>query len=114
MFMGGKKKPTLSQAERALRRAQMKEAEKRAQKKKEAENKERSKWAVVQTDIEAIKSKIASMNVITPFELASQLSISIGEAKRILNGLVSSGMLVRKSSFNGHPVYLNLQATAKS
>ncbi|MBO3758074.1 MAG: hypothetical protein QW314_07210 [Thermoproteota archaeon] len=103
--MGGKKKPTISQAEKAIRRAQMQEAGKQAQKRKETENREKARWSITQIDLEKVKEKISSLKVVTPFELASQLSINIGEAKRVLNELSSKGELVRLSSFNGHPVY---------
>lgn len=104
--MGGKKKPTISQAEKALRRAQMQEAEKKAQRRKETENKEKARWSVTQIDLEKVKEKISNLRVITPFDLASQLSISIGEAKRILNELSNRKELIRLSAFNGHPVYV--------
>jgi len=107
--MGGKKKPTISQAEKALRRAQMQEAGERAQKRKEAENREKVRWSVTQIDLEKVKEKISSLGAITPFELASQLSINIGEAKRLLNELSNRKELVRLSAFNGHPIYIPLK-----
>ncbi|NHV06588.1 MAG: hypothetical protein HA495_04535 [Thaumarchaeota archaeon] len=104
--MGGKKKPTISQAEKALRKTQMQEAGERAKKRKETENREKARWSVTQIDLEKVKEKISSLKVVTPFELASQLSINIGEAKRILNELSSRRELARLGAFNGHPVYV--------
>lgn len=104
--MGGKKKPTISQAERALRKAQMQEAGERARKRRESENREKAMWSITQIDLGKVKEKISDLRVATPFELASQLSISIGEAKRILNELSNQKELIRLSAFNTHPVYV--------
>lgn len=102
--MGGGKKPTISQMEKALK----KEEEKR-------KSVEQKKLITIPKEIgtEEILEKIKDLDAITAHSLALRAQIGLGDAKRVLRELSKAGIINQLSSFNGHPVYSLNSSNAK-
>jgi len=99
--MGGGKKPSLSQIERAQRREEEKKS-----KKKSDDQKQRTVALPTTVNTTELMGKIRDLGAITPHSVISVMPMSIGDAKRFLGRMERDGVLVRVSSFNGQPVYL--------
>ena len=89
--MGGAKKRTTAQMEKAQK---VKEEKSGAKKKgKQSFEKKTSTGAVSKLDEKMVLSELTKMKAITPSSLASQFGIRVGAAKEYLRELASRGMI---------------------
>ncbi len=86
--MGGKKRPTISQLEKRLKRERME---------KEKARKEKIKGEVrvgsVNVSIDEVMREVVRANYVTPYQLASKSGIKISVARKILKELEEKGFL---------------------
>ncbi len=88
--MGGRKKPTLSQLEKRMRK-QLEAREKR-EKKRETTSVE-PVISIERIDLNRVAAEVSKMPYVTPYLLASKYGIKISAARRILKQLVDQGVL---------------------
>jgi len=107
--MGGKKKPTLSQLEKRMRRAQkIKE-----KKEKKPEMKIAASGALTSASMDQIRRELVKMPYITPYLLASKFGLKISRARSILRTLESEG-LIRAYDYNRRvPIYVPIKERLK-
>ena len=89
--MGGKKRPTLSQAEKAQRRRE----EERRELRRKLERSERKILDITPPDIkdEKVLNEIKRMKVITPFSIASKYEVRMSIAKQFLETMHRKGII---------------------
>lgn len=105
--MGGKKKPTLSQAEKAqMREAQREQGAKEA-KPKTSVKVEKKPTSVVMPNPrdEKIIKEIQKMKVITPYTVASKFNLRLSVAKDFLEELHKQGVITFVSSGRHIKIY---------
>ena len=90
--MGGKKRPTISQAEKAQRR---REEEARRELRRKLERSEKKILDITPPDIkdEKVLNEIKRMKVITPFSIASKYEVRMSIAKQFLENLHRKGII---------------------
>ncbi len=98
--MGGGKKPSLAQIERAQKRE-----DERKERKRPEERRQRISFSAIEPNPSELFGKIRGLGAITPQSVVELGSMSPGEAKRTLRRFEKEGLLSRISSFNGQPVY---------
>lgn len=98
--MGGGKKPSLAQIERAQKRE-----DERKERKRPEERRQRISFSAIEPNPSELFGKIRGLGAITPQSVVELCSMSPGEAKRTLRRFEKEGLLSRISSFNGQPVY---------
>lgn len=104
--MGGKKKPTISQAEKAL----LREARKQEGKKGKAREMTRAEKKITgiippNPKDERVIKEIKRMRVLTPYLLASRYNLRISVAKDFLEELHRQGVITRVSSSRYVKIY---------
>lgn len=86
--MGGKKRPTISQLEKKLRRERIE---------KEKARKEKIKGEVrigsVNISINEVMREVVKTSYVTPYQLASKSGIKISVARKVLKELEEKGLL---------------------
>lgn len=90
--MGGKKKPTISQLEKRVKKEQEKTSKQEAGKSKPKVTFS-NEGRVTQASLDAIFREISRAPYITPYILHSQYGLKISEAKRVLRALEEQGLL---------------------
>ena len=102
--MGGKKRPTLSQAEKAQRR---REEEARRELRRRLERSEKRILDITPPDIkdEKVLSEMKRMNVITPFSIASRYEVRMSIAKQFLESLHKRGIIELVSKHRNLRIY---------
>ena len=90
--MGGKKRPTISQAEKAQRR---REEEARRELRRKLERSEKKILDITPPDIkdEKVLNEIKRMKVITPFSIASKYEVRMSIAKQFLETMHRKGII---------------------
>jgi len=90
--VGGKKRPTISQAEKAQRR---REEEARRELRRKLERSEKKILDITPPDIkdEKVLNEIKRMKVITPFSIASKYEVRMSIAKQFLENLHRKGII---------------------
>lgn len=106
--MGGKKKPTLSQL---AKKAEKEKAQPQQQKgKKEAKKEEVTAKRTVQTldekIFQTIAREVASLKVVTPYEVASKYGIKMSTAFKVLRTLKERGDLVLVAKGHRTEIYV--------
>lgn len=89
--MGGAKKRTIAQMEKAQNVQEEKSGAKK--KGKQSFEKKTSSGAVSKLDEKMVLSELAKMKAITPPAVASQLGVRVGAAKEYLRELANRGMI---------------------
>lgn len=103
--MGGKKKPTLSQLEKRMKKMEEKEGG-RGERKEKYEMKLTSGGALSELSLEQVISGIRKMPYVTPYLLYSKFGIKMSRAKRVLRELESRGILVAVDKNRRCPIYV--------
>jgi len=90
--VGGKKRPTISQAEKAQRR---REEEARRELRRKLERSEKKILDITPPDIkdEKVLNEIKRMKVITPFSIASKYEVRMSIAKQFLETMHRKGII---------------------
>ncbi|MEM1606662.1 MAG: hypothetical protein QXW55_04040 [Candidatus Bathyarchaeia archaeon] len=93
--MGGKKKLTLSQAEKALMREAQKKEGKKETKTKETARVEKKVASVIPPNLkdDKIIKEIQRMKVLTPYVIASRFNLRLSVAKDFLEELCRQGVI---------------------
>lgn len=105
--MGGKKKLTLSQAEKALMREAQKKEGKKETKPKETARVEKKVAGVIPPNPrdEKVIKEIQKMKVITPYTIASRFNLRLSIAKDFLEDLCKQGLINHVSSGKHVKIY---------
>jgi len=90
--MGGKKKPTVSQLEKRLRRMS-KKGGKTARETRKPTMTLATSGALTSISLDNLYNELKKMKVITPYQVSTTFKIKIGVAKEALRRLESQGLL---------------------
>ncbi|RLE80075.1 MAG: 30S ribosomal protein S25e [Thermoprotei archaeon] len=90
--MGGKKRPTISQLEKKMRRERGKKSEKSREAKK-LTMEVGSTGALTSVSLDNLYEELKKFKVITPYQVATAFKIKIGLAKQALRTLEKQGLL---------------------
>ncbi len=90
--MGGKKKPTVSQLEKRMRREQAAKSGKQ-QEESRPKLKVTSQGTLTQASLDAVYREIAKLPYVTPYTLATTFGMKISAAKQVLRDLEARGLL---------------------
>ncbi len=103
--MGGKKKLSISQAEKAQRRAMREEA--RRARAREQTRAERKFGGIIPPNPkdEKVMNEIRKMRVLTPYTVASRFNIRLSVAKNLLRELHRQGVITHVSSGVNTEIY---------
>ncbi len=107
MVMGGKKKLSLKQMERAQDKKDEEDAKKEKKKEKAGPPKEKKllSIAVPDTRDQKIIGELKRMRVLTPYSVASRFNIRISAAKDFLEQLEEQGTIQTVSSSHNIKIY---------
>ncbi|MEM1550705.1 MAG: 30S ribosomal protein S25e [Candidatus Bathyarchaeia archaeon] len=105
--MGGKKKPTLSQAEKAqMREATREEGKKEAKTKTPAKVEKKLPSVIIPNPRdEKIIKEIQKMKVLTPYTIASRFNLRLSVAKDFLEELCRQGVITLVSAGRHLKIY---------
>ncbi|MBS7606584.1 30S ribosomal protein S25e [Candidatus Bathyarchaeota archaeon] len=105
--MGGKKKLTLSQAEKALMREAQKKEGKKETKTKEPARVEKKIAGIIPPDLkdDKVLREIQRMKVLTPYTVASRFNLRLSVAKDFLEELQRQGLIEHVSSGRHIKIY---------
>lgn len=105
--MGGKKKPTLSQAEKARLREELKEEGAKETKTKAPVKVEKKPASVIMPNPrdEKIIKEVQKMRVLTPYTVASKFNLRLSVAKDLLEELHKQGVITFVSSGRHLKIY---------
>jgi len=108
--MGGKKRPTISQLEKRMRRAK-EETKKKGKEKKTYSMKLTEKGVLTELSLEQIVKEITKMPYITPFLVATKFGLKISRAKIALRELEKRGIIVAVDKNRRVPIYVPAKAS---
>ena len=103
--MGGKKRPTISQLEKRMRR-EREAAKKKTKERKTYEMKLTSKGFLTEVSLDQIAGEVVKMPYVTSYVLASKFGLKISRAKVALRELESRGILVAVDKNRRVPIYI--------
>lgn len=105
--MGGKKKLTLSQAEKALMREAQKKEGKKETKTKEPARVEKKIAGIIPPNPkdEKVIKEIQRMKVLTPYTIASRFNLRLSVAKDFLEELCQQGIITHVSNGRHIKIY---------
>lgn len=104
MTMGGRKKPTLSQLEKRMRK--MREEKEKKERERKYEMKLDSRGVLTQASVDQMVGEITKMPYITPYVVATKFGLKISRAKRILKRLAEEGVLAVYDYNRRVPIYV--------
>lgn len=103
--MGGKGKKSIKQLEKEQLKAQRKQ-EKKAKETKETKRESKATIAIVDTSlIGKVKTELKNFKYLSPWVIASQFNVKMGEAKRLLKRLENEGIVELVAPDNRNPIY---------
>jgi ribosomal protein S25 len=106
-FMGGKKKLSLKQMERAQVKKDEEDAEKKKKEKGPGAPREKKLLGIVAPDVknEKMVGELKKMGVLTPYAVATRLGIRISAAKDFLDKLEENGTIQMVSGNHSIKIY---------
>ncbi|MEM0087434.1 MAG: 30S ribosomal protein S25e [Thermofilum sp.] len=101
---GGKKRPTVSQLEKRVKKEQ--EKEKKEESRKPQMKLQASTGELSEASLESIIKEVRKMKYVTPYVVSSRFGITISRAKRVLRELAARGVLVPYDLNHRVPIYV--------
>jgi len=92
-YLGGKKRPTISQLEKRMKKMSKKGKEKKEAKRITTRSKATTIEELSLKSIEELYKEVKSSKLLTPYSLATRYKIKISTAKYLLRELESAGLL---------------------
>mgnify|MGYP001773109631 CR=1 FL=1 len=105
---GGKKKPTVSQLEKRMKKEQ--EQAKKEEARKPQMKLQASTGELTEASLDAIVKEVRKMKYVTPYVLSTRFGITISRAKRVLRELASRGVVVPYDVNHRVPIYVPASA----
>jgi len=103
--MGGKGKKSIKQLEKEQLKTQMKQ-EKKAKEVKETRKESKTTIAIVNSSLMGkVKAELKNFKYLSPWVIASQFNVKMGEAKRLLKRLENDGIVELVTHDNRNPIY---------
>ena len=108
--MGGRKRPTLSQLEKRMRR-EREAAKKKTKERKTYEMKLTSKGVLTEFSLDQIIGEVSKMSYITPYVIASKFGLKISRAKVVLRELEKRNIIIAVDKNRRVPIYVPAQSS---
>ncbi len=102
--MGGKGKKSIKQLEKEQLRKQ--KQEKKTKETKEVKRESKTTIAIVDSSLMGrVKAELKNFKYLSPWVIASQFSVKMGEAKRLLRRLENEGIIELVAHDSRNPIY---------
>ncbi|RLE65915.1 MAG: 30S ribosomal protein S25e [Thermoprotei archaeon] len=108
--MGGRKRPTLSQLEKRMRR-EREAGKKKGKERKTYEMKLTSKGFLTEVSLDQIINEVGKMPYITPYVIASKFGLKISRAKVVLRELEKRSIIIAVDKNRRVPIYVPAQSS---
>jgi len=104
--LGGRKKPTISQLEKRMKRVSRKDEGKKEAKRAALRAKMITGEGLSLKSLEELYKDIKGLNFLTPYSLATRYKIKISTAKRLLRELENEGLVKLMLKSRRAPIYI--------